>query len=830
MESYLIYIGKVSISAGTFYIVFLILFQNQKHFVFNRFYLPISLVLSFIIPLITFTTVKYVEPVLTADYNGFAYLADSSENIIPTGFVFEWYHYLFGLYILGAAGFLFYLLLGHLKAMSIVRFSRIKRLFETEVNITLKDVHPFSFFNKIVLSENTLASPNLKMIVNHENIHVKEKHTLDILFVEILFLLQWFNPFAWLLKDAVKNNLEYKTDNQIIEANNPKDYQLAMVGLAHKKGVAPFLTALNGSQLKNRIIMMKKETGNKYALLKQLIVLPLLAILVMGLANREIITEIIETDKQVEISQLDNEVTKKSKEFTTTILDATTNKQKIKGKVTNQNGDPISGASILIKGKQIGTITDSQGNYEIRLDEENETLIFKMDGFEKQEIKIDNKTEINIKLKADKSANVDKTRTTVADYHVKASSTITGETPLYIVDGKEIADPNTIQPDDIESISVLKNESSVAAYGERGKNGVILIYTKGAKSGLQNQVLIVEDMPEYPGGELALRNFIDKNTKYPETALEKGIQGKVYVTFIINTKGKVTDAKISRGVDPSLNREALRVVNSLPLWKPGKQRGEFVDVPYTVPVNFKPTAQQTQKHNKLGLDGKPLEKGAVDTGNEVKPKITYLPNKNSSSSARLSSSWSNDSILYIVDEKEIDGKSLSEIQPETIESISIIKDSSAVDIYGDKAKNGVIIIALKDTEKKPDVTEITTQLELRKFIAKEIKYPVLAHKANIEKVVKLSVQIDKNGSITSISETDGYIKIRVDEVVITGNKTKEVVVTGYGTKVEAENARKFEEQLLVYETKRVIKKIPVIDISEFKGKTVGITVRFIIRD
>ena len=92
------------------------------------------------------------------------------------------------------------------------------------------------------------------------------------------------------------------------------------------------------------------------------------------------------------------------------------------------------------------------------------------------------------------------------------------------------------------------------------------------------------------------------------------------------------------------------------------------------------------------------------------------------------------------------------------------------------------------------------------------------------------MQIDKKGNIISINETDGYIKIRVDEVVVTCNKTKEAVVTGYGTKVEAENARKFEEQLLVDETKRVIKKMSVIDIPELKGKTVEIRVKFMIQD
>jgi protein TonB len=97
---------------------------------------------------------------------------------------------------------------------------------------------------------------------------------------------------------------------------------------------------------------------------------------------------------------------------------------------------------------------------------------------------------------------------------------------------------------------------------------------------------IVEDMPEFPGGDLALRKFIANAVKYPVIAQENGIQGKVYVTFVVGKDGSVRDAKVARGVDPSLDKEALRVVNSLPKWKPGKQRGKPVNVSYTVPINF----------------------------------------------------------------------------------------------------------------------------------------------------------------------------------------------------------------------------------------------------
>lgn len=97
---------------------------------------------------------------------------------------------------------------------------------------------------------------------------------------------------------------------------------------------------------------------------------------------------------------------------------------------------------------------------------------------------------------------------------------------------------------------------------------------------------IVEEMPEFPGGELALRSYLASSIKYPVIAQENGIQGKVYVTFVVDKDGSVSNANIARGVDPSLDQEALRVVNSLPSWKPGKQRGQPVRVSYTVPINF----------------------------------------------------------------------------------------------------------------------------------------------------------------------------------------------------------------------------------------------------
>jgi len=98
---------------------------------------------------------------------------------------------------------------------------------------------------------------------------------------------------------------------------------------------------------------------------------------------------------------------------------------------------------------------------------------------------------------------------------------------------------------------------------------------------------VVEDKPIFPGGDAALMKYIADNTKYPEIAKENGIQGRVFIQFVIDKTGNVTKVTVAKGVDPYLDEEAMRVVKSLPNWAPGKQRGKPVPVTFVVPINFK---------------------------------------------------------------------------------------------------------------------------------------------------------------------------------------------------------------------------------------------------
>lgn len=105
---------------------------------------------------------------------------------------------------------------------------------------------------------------------------------------------------------------------------------------------------------------------------------------------------------------------------------------------------------------------------------------------------------------------------------------------------------------------------------------------------IEGQVFtVVETMPEFPGGQSALLDFLAKSIKYPIEAQEKGLQGRVTCSFVVTKEGKIVNAEVMRGVDPSLDAEALRVINSMPDWTPGKQKGEPVNVKYTVPVTYR---------------------------------------------------------------------------------------------------------------------------------------------------------------------------------------------------------------------------------------------------
>ena len=277
----------------------------------------------------------------------------------------------------------------------------------------------------------------------------------------------------------------------------------------------------------------------------------------------------------------------------------------LKGKAaTDKYGEKAKNGAFEITLKKSHSVQPVPGVDLKSIDWKNPPLIF-LDGgiIDKAEMEAINPNDIvSIDVLKDKSAT--------ASFGEKAKNGViqikSNHPPLVILDGViiDLADMK-VKREDIESVNILKGKSGTEVYGEKGKNGVIIFTTKKnvtvdsdkkveniAVKNAANQekdkpvFVVVEEMPEFPGGEQACKNFIARTLKYPIKARNSGKTGKVFVTFIVNKNGKVENAKVIRGIDPALDAEAIRVVSSLPDWKPGMQRGKAVDVVYTMPIEF----------------------------------------------------------------------------------------------------------------------------------------------------------------------------------------------------------------------------------------------------
>ncbi|HYQ58422.1 MAG TPA: carboxypeptidase regulatory-like domain-containing protein, partial [Draconibacterium sp.] len=769
---------------------------------------------------VTFTKVRYIQDIPVAAANSFAYLPEAT-GANESQFSLEWYHYLLSIYTFGILVFSLHLLTGHLKAIKIIRFSRLKELFGAQVNLTEKDIHPFSFFSRIVLSEKTLKNPDLKMIIDHEMIHVRERHTLDILFAELLFLFQWFNPFAWLIREAMRNNLEYLTDHQVAQNHNAEAYQLAMVGLAHKKGVAPFLTALNGSQLKNRIIMMKKKTENRYSLLKQLVVLPLLAILLMGLSNKEVRTEVVHTTHRIKVVVDGTELPSDhpqlaaldlSKRFNGgDVIDALGLEDKVVANALSLDENTENGGIYYVRTSdyKMGSNPEFERmtNYSLDSATEDKDNIHNAENFINHDISLSG-------VVTDENANliegaeiynqwgtiVDKT---TADGKFRFSPEDDENTFIVVKDGYRSAQiQNNIGKSKQQLLVQLrKTEKSTAEKTVTGR----ITNEKGEP--ISNVAVVIKGIPygtiTDASGNYAIKTDENSTLVFSRPGFEKqevALDGKTEINVVLISDGssKTDEVKVigyGRENGESSEKVKIRSIENLegdpPLYVvDGK---EYNDIDWLDPDEIKDIR---------------VQKGEVATtlwGEKGKNGIVRITTK---AAVKLDITKA----LVIVDGKEYDGKFEDiDIDPNNIASIDILKDASSTALYGSKGKDGAILVTTK-------LVEITSESDLRKFIAKTIRYPLDLQKANAEGISTLGVKINSDGYVTSTKENVDADAVKLDEVVVVGYKATEVG----STILNAQD--KFD-----LETRRVISVLPKLNIDKYKGKTLAVTVKYILQ-
>jgi len=458
MTNFINYLLESGISLSLFALVYFLFLRRETFFSINRWFLLISISFSALLPLLHIpfyapqpnmlqevTVTPYVNLLSSVTIYG-ASVSQGVERFVLT------YSLLGYIYLAGVTILLGILILRIYQIVRLIVKNRIVPEGKMKLVFLEQESSPFSFLNYIFVSNNLQNTKGWEKMLEHEKQHIRQGHTFDVLVLEIIAVFQWFNPFFWMFRRALRENHEFLADQAVISQGTAPSWYKQILINQYVGDQIVLANNFNYSLIKNRIKMISKIKSRKMANIKILIGFVLAASLVAVFAceqKQSENTEIIPAGKSITI-----------------IAD---------GKPLQITGDD---AGI----EKLKSVIVSSGKFELKPD------------------------------------------------------SATGQ--LTIVNQEEVYN-------------------------------------------------VVEQMPEFPGGETALPAFLGKEVKYPAEAAKKGIQGKVFVTFVVAKDGSVTNAKVVRGVDPMLDAEALRVVKAMPKWTPGKQSGKDVAVQFTVPINFK---------------------------------------------------------------------------------------------------------------------------------------------------------------------------------------------------------------------------------------------------
>ncbi|MDD4636170.1 MAG: M56 family metallopeptidase [Bacteroidales bacterium] len=429
-------------------------------------------------------------------------------------------------------------------------------------------VSPYSWWKYIVLSEEDYKGKNDEILA-HELAHLNRHHSTDVMLCELFTIFQWFNPATYLLKQELQSIHEYEADSAVITNGfNPTRYQLLLIKEAVGSSSYTLANSLNHSSLKKRITMMLRKRSNRWAQMKAFGFLPLAAILLSAFARPEVSakTEALTTDKSTEnvlikdaglLKEKDSTkvVDKTSFEYYSNLLNKDLKSLPFSSldKVPEYPGGDKALMNFLYSQVFFGTGDTNDGLIIVSFD-------INKDG-----------SVANAKLERCTYKKVGASALQLVNSMPKWSPAIKNGKPVAVKRYFSFLTDGTV-----EGIT-----PPLPPEQEMPKK---LTYSKPAVP-----YAIMENPPVFPGGEAKLMEFVQKIVQYPKEARTRGEKGRVTVSFIIGSNGKVYNAKIERGVSPDLDAEALRVVNAMSDWTPGTLRGKPVNVKYVLPVTFRLT-------------------------------------------------------------------------------------------------------------------------------------------------------------------------------------------------------------------------------------------------
>lgn len=546
----MVYFLKVNVAIALFYAFYRLFFYKDTFFAWRRTALMCFFAVSAAVPLFNIQTWIVQQEPMVAMADLYAAVVLPEITLTPQSQM-DWKQLL-----VQGIGIVYWLAVALLALRFVVQLAGIFRLARrcpvqeidgTTVHLLPHAEGPFSFFRWIFVCPGAHSREELNEILTHERTHVCQWHSVDVLVGELACIVCWFNPFAWLMKREIRTNLEYMADEKVLETGyDSRTYQYHLLGLSHHKAAATIYNSFNVLPLKRRITMMNKRRTREIGRTKYLMFLPLAALLMIvsnieavARATQKIASEVIESVKPDETaavqsqSQSQGTVTTQSQTALTQPQQGKPEKVTYKGKLTDEAGNPLGDVQIITDRKfQSTTVSTANTDGEFRVETSSEAGII-------FEYTGKDGRKLMRGYRADELAKMDPDNLVIV--------------LIPVVSSPHEADPNVFE--------------------------------------------VVEKMPEFPnGGMPGLMKYLSDNIRYPEAAKVAGIQGRITVVFVVDKDGSITNVETLRGVDAELDKEAIRVISSMPKWIPGMQKGKAVKVRYTVPVMFRlPAGKPAQK-------------------------------------------------------------------------------------------------------------------------------------------------------------------------------------------------------------------------------------------
>ena len=542
MVEFLIYDLKVAVLVAVFYMFYRLLLSRETYHRVNRAVLLVTAVASFILPLCVITLHKTVvvsggSGLVTLDGLGTVEMAEPQTPFWQTVAVV-----VFFAGMAASLGFTLYNIFQVWRLIS--RSEHHQQPDGTVICVADREVSPFSWMHYIVLSPSDYEAQDASVLA-HERGHISLHHSLDVILVDVLTALQWFNPAMWMLRQDLRAIHEYEADAAVLSQGiNMRQYQYLLIQKAVAACGYSVANGITHSTLKNRInMMLTNKKTNRASWLKLLAMLPIVG---TALAlNAETVTDYVYAEKTPQ------KVVKKGKKAAQVKVNAKTIEVKAEK-------DVITGENVTVELN--ADKKKSMGKKLVFLDEV-------LEGSEPL-IVIDGKVATIEQLKALDQEEIDnitvlKNAKEPLEEYAKAFNADTSNGILFI---------NTKE------------------YVKNGKKELVSAVVKAkepADESAEGAFDVVEQMPEFPGGSIELMKFLRENIKYPEAASKAGTQGRVVAQFIVEADGSISNVKVLKNVSDEIDAEAVRVIKAMPKWKPGMQKGQPVRVKYTIPITFR---------------------------------------------------------------------------------------------------------------------------------------------------------------------------------------------------------------------------------------------------